>query len=118
MRIYRRQQMGIAEGGTARRVEGGIYGKRTAEFNFAYADMDGRTSRGAQAALIAARKGMLLVAAAGNDGNKAWHYLSTPADADSILSVGAVDMAGEVAAFSSYGPSADGRVKPEPKQTA
>lgn len=83
------------------------------EFNFAYADMDGRTSRGAQAALIAARKGMLLVAAAGNDGNKAWHYLSTPADADSILSVGAVDMAGEVAAFSSYGPSADGRVKPE-----
>jgi subtilisin family serine protease len=49
----------------------------------------------------------------GNDGNKAWHYLSTPADADSILSVGAVNSQGEIATFSSYGPSADGRVKPE-----
>ena len=83
------------------------------EMNFTYADMDGKTSRGAQAAIIAARKGMLLVVAMGNDGDKAWHYLSTPADADSILSVGAVDVAGEIAAFSSYGPSADGRVKPE-----
>lgn len=83
------------------------------EMNFTYADMDGKTSRGAQAATIAARKGMLLVVAMGNDGDKAWHYLSTPADADSILSVGAVDVAGEIAVFSSYGPSADGRVKPE-----
>ena len=83
------------------------------EMNFAYTDMDGKTSRGAQAAAIATRTGMLLVVAMGNDGNKAWHYLSTPADADSILSVGAVDVAGEIAGFSSYGPSADGRVKPE-----
>lgn len=83
------------------------------QFDFTYADMDGRISRGAQAAAIAARKGMLLVVAAGNDGNKAWHYLSTPADADSILTVGAVDIDGEIAAFSSFGPSADGRVKPE-----
>ena len=83
------------------------------QFNFAYADMDGQTSRGAQAALIAARKGMLLVTAMGNEGNKTWHYLSTPADADSILSVGAVNKDGAIATFSSYGPSADGRVKPE-----
>ena len=83
------------------------------EMNFAYTDMDGKTSRGAQAAAIATRKGMLLVVTMGNDGNKAWHYLSTPADADSILSVGAVDVAGWIAGFSSYGPSADGRVKPE-----
>ncbi|MBR6551038.1 MAG: S8 family serine peptidase [Paludibacteraceae bacterium] len=82
-------------------------------FNFAYEDMNGHTSRGAQAAIIAARKGMLLVMAIGNDGNNAWHYLSTPADADSILTVGAVDIAGDIANFSSYGPSADGRVKPE-----
>lgn len=81
--------------------------------DFSYANMDGKTSRGAKAATIAAHKGLLLVMAMGNDGNKAWHYLSTPADADSILSVGAVDVAGEVAAFSSYGPSADGRLKPE-----
>ena len=83
------------------------------EMDFRYADMNGRTSRGAQAAVIAARKGMLLVIAAGNDGNNDWHYLSTPADADSVLTVGAVDIDGEIAAFSSYGPSADGRVKPE-----
>lgn len=82
-------------------------------FDFAYADMDGRTSRGAQAATIAARKGMLLVVAVGNDGRNEWHYLSTPADADSILTVGAVDMAGEIATFSSFGPTVDGRVKPE-----
>ena len=84
-----------------------------AEMDLQYADMDGRTSRAAQAAVIAARKGMLLVVAAGNDGNKDWHYLSTPADADSVLTVGAVDVDGQIAAFSSYGPSADGRVKPE-----
>ena len=81
--------------------------------DFSYADMDGRTSRGAQAAAIATRKGMLLVMAAGNDGNKEWHYLSTPADADSILTVGAVDITGEIAEFSSYGPTANGRIKPE-----
>lgn len=92
------------------------------EYNLSYADMDGRTSHGAQAALIAARKGMLLVIAMGNDGNKDWHYLSTPADADSILAVGAVDIFRSIANFSSFGPSADGRVKPEVcavgKQTA
>ena len=82
-------------------------------FNFTYSDMDGRTSRGAQASRIAARKGLLLVTAMGNDGNKNWHYLSTPADADSILSVGAVNKDGAIARFSSYGPAADGRVKPE-----
>lgn len=83
------------------------------QFNFAYSDMDGQTSRGAQAALIAARKGMLLVTAMGNDGARAWRYLSTPADADNILSVGAVNCEGQIANFSSYGPTADGRTKPE-----
>ena len=83
------------------------------QFNFAYSDMDGQTSRGAQAAVIAARKGMLLVTAMGNDGARAWRYLSTPADADSILSVGAVNLEGQIANFSSYGPTADGRTKPE-----
>ena len=83
------------------------------QFNFAYSDMDGLTSRGALASRIAARKGMLLVTAMGNEGNKPWHYLSTPADADSILSVGAVNKDGIIAIFSSYGPTADGRTKPE-----
>jgi subtilisin family serine protease len=84
-----------------------------AEMDLQYADMDGRTSRAAQSAVIAARKGMLLVVAAGNDGNKAWHYISAPGDADNILTIGAVNIHNNIAAFSSWGPTADGRVKPE-----
>ncbi|MFD1469553.1 S8 family peptidase [Hymenobacter caeli] len=77
-----------------------------------YADLDGRTAIGSQAAAIAARVGMLVVSAAGNEGASAWHYVSVPADADSIISVGAVDSLRRHASFSSYGPTADGRLKP------
>ena len=83
------------------------------EWDFGYADMNGQTTRCSQAARIAARKGMLVCVAAGNEGNKAWHYLTAPADADSILCVGAVDSEGKIAAFSSRGSSSDGRVKPD-----
>lgn len=79
----------------------------------AYSDMNGQTTRCSQAAQIAAAKGMLVVVAAGNEGNNAWHYISAPADADSILTVGAVNIHDSIAAFSSWGPTADGRVKPE-----
>lgn len=75
--------------------------------------LDGHTTRASQAATIAARKGMLVCVAAGNEGNKAWHTISVPADADSVLTVGAVDVYGDIGIFSSYGPSADGRIKPE-----
>lgn len=81
-------------------------------FNYSYADMDGNTTISAKAADLAARKGMLVVAAAGNEGNSTWHYLLTPADADSVLTVGAVDISGNPGNFSSYGPSSDGQVKP------
>ena len=82
------------------------------QFNYTYADLNGNTSISARAADIAAKKGMLLVIAAGNEGNSSWHYLITPSDADSVMSVGAVDTTGQVAGFSSYGPSSDGQVKP------
>ena len=82
-------------------------------FTLSYADMDGQSTRSSRAATIASRKGMLMVVAAGNDGNKPWHYIASPADADSILTVGAVDIYDSIAAFSSWGPTADGRVKPE-----
>ena len=78
-----------------------------------YADMNGQTTRCSRAANIAAEKGMLVIVAAGNEGNKAWHYISAPADADNILTVGAVNIHDSIAAFSSWGPTADGRVKPE-----
>lgn len=75
--------------------------------------LDGKTTRVSKAATIAARKGMLVCPAAGNEGNKEWHSISIPADADSVLTVGAVGLDSIAAAFSSYGPSADGRIKPE-----
>lgn len=81
-------------------------------YNHTYADMNGDITMAARAADLAAKKGMLVVAAVGNDGGNAWHFLGTPADADSILAVGAVDAAGTVAGFSSYGPSSDGQIKP------
>ena len=82
-------------------------------FNNTYADMNGHTTIAAIAAGMAAKKGMIVVVAAGNSGKTAWHYITTPADADSILAVGAVNTSGVSASFSSYGPSSDGRVKPE-----
>ncbi len=81
-------------------------------FNHTYADMDGNTTIIAKAADFAAKKGMIVVAAAGNEGNSLWHYITSPADADSIVTVGAVNSSGVPASFSSYGPSSDGRVKP------
>ena len=77
-----------------------------------YADLNGRTAIGSRAALGAARVGMVVVNAAGNDGNNGWHYIGVPADADSIISTGAVDSLRNHAYFSSYGPTADGRIKP------
>lgn len=76
-------------------------------------DLDGQTTRASRAATIAARKGMLVCAAAGNEGNDTWRTIDAPSDADSILTVGAVDVDSIVGDFSSYGPSSDGRIKPE-----
>jgi serine protease AprX len=76
--------------------------------------MDGHHSLIARAANIAARKGMLVVSAAGNDGDNDWGRIGTPADADSALAVGGLDPAtGLHVGFSSTGPSADRRLKPD-----
>ncbi len=83
--------------------------------SYTYADMDGHTTIISRACEIAASKGILVVNAQGNDGTTTWHYLGAPADVngDSMLAVGAVDSNGLVTSFSSYGPSADGRIKPD-----
>ena len=83
--------------------------------NFTYADMDGRTSPASRAATELVRKGRFVVVAAGNDAERPWHYIASPADADSILTVGAVNVNDHdsVAPFSSFGPTYDGRLKPE-----
>jgi subtilisin family serine protease len=78
-----------------------------------YADMNGLTTRISIASGIAAMKGMVPVNSAGNSGQSEWYYISAPADAINILAVGAVGDQEQVAPFSSRGPSADGRVKPD-----
>ena len=80
--------------------------------NHTYSDLDGNTTRIAIASDIAASKGILLVTSAGNNGTSDWKYISTPADADSILTIGAVNEIGIRGDFSSVGPSADGDIKP------
>lgn len=76
-------------------------------------EMDGRQSIAAKAAARAARMGVLIINCNGNEGQSKWQTVVTPADADSILSVGAIDpLTGLVASFSSIGPTADKRLKP------
>ncbi len=77
-------------------------------------DMDGETSLVAQAAAIAFSKGMLVVNSAGNSGvDVSWRIVSTPADAPQVLTVGALSYPELLAAsYSSRGPTADGRMKP------
>jgi hypothetical protein len=91
----------------------GYFDFDNASFNYTYNDMNGNTTISANGADIAAKKGLLVFNAAGNEGNGAWHFIITPADADSIAAVGAVNAAGNVGSFSSYGPSSDGQIKPD-----
>lgn len=81
--------------------------------DFTHANMDGQHFRSSRAATMAARKGMMVLVAAGNEGASNWHFIDTPADADCILTIGGVDEYGVRSYFSSYGPTADGRIKPE-----
>ena len=80
---------------------------------YTYDDMDGDTAPITIAADLAVKKGILVVVSAGNEGDKLWHYVSAPADGDSVLSVGAIRSTGTIADFSSRGPTSDGRLKPE-----
>lgn len=81
--------------------------------NLSYSDLDGRHARNSIAATMAARKGMVVCIAAGNERQNTWHYIDTPADADSILTVGSVNAEAQSSSFSSVGPTADGRIKPD-----
>ena len=81
--------------------------------NFSLDDLDG-TSSVSRTATTMARHGRLVLVAAGNTGNNStWPKIMLPADADSILTVGATDSLGNAASFSGWGPTADGRVKPD-----
>lgn len=81
--------------------------------------MNGKTSLVVRAANMAAFKGILVINAMGNDGDNKWKAVGTPADADSILSVGGIDPYTEYRiSFSSFGPTSDGRMKPNVTNSA
>lgn len=81
--------------------------------NYTYSQMNGNTARITIASDIASSKGMLLVNSAGNSGDEPWKYITAPADADSIITVGACKRNNKRVKFSSKGPTFDGRVKPD-----
>jgi serine protease AprX len=82
-------------------------------FNHINAEMNGNTTMAAIGADLAAKKGLLVVNSAGNEGTGSFHFISTPADGDSVMAVGAITGSGDPANFSSYGPSSDGQTKPD-----
>jgi serine protease AprX len=80
--------------------------------NHTYADMNGNTTIITKAADMAVSKGIFVTVSAGNEAGPPWFKITAPADADSVLTVGAVDSLGNIGSFSSRGPSFDGRIKP------
>ena len=76
-------------------------------------DLDGNTAFVTRAADIAASKGILVVNSAGNERDNTWQKIIFPSDGDSVVAVGAVDENKNISAFSSSGPAADGRIKPD-----
>jgi len=78
-----------------------------------FSDLDGNTAITTIACDIAAGKGITVCTAAGNERNSFWGHIIAPSDGDSVIAVGGVDATGVVNSFSSPGPTADGRIKPD-----
>ncbi len=84
-----------------------------ASMNYKPSDMDGKTAIVTQAAVKAISKGMVVLCSAGNEGSNSWQLVTPPADAPGILAIGSITQQFSKSSFSSIGPSADGRVKPD-----
>lgn len=81
--------------------------------NYKLSDLDGNTAFITRVADIAASKGILVVNSAGNERDNIWQKIIFPSDGDSVIAAGAVDGNNVISYFSSSGPSADGRIKPD-----
>ena len=81
-------------------------------FSYTPSQLNGDIAVTTVAADMAAQRGILVVTAAGNSGPGS-RTVWTPADGDSVLAIGAEDSLGAIAIFSSRGPTADGRIKPD-----
>lgn len=91
----------------------GYYDFDNKALSYTYSQMNGKTTYISRAATYAQKKGIVVVCSAGNEAQLPWKYISSPADADSILAIGAVDSLGNRGSFSSLGPSSDNRIKPD-----
>jgi serine protease AprX len=80
---------------------------------YTYQDMDGKTALCTIAADMAVSKGIVVTNCAGNERMNEWHYILAPADGFGVIAAGAVDLSGNIAGFSSMGPTYDGRIKPD-----
>jgi serine protease AprX len=82
--------------------------------DYTWQDMDGNTCRITNSADYAVSLGIFVVNSAGNEGYDPNHNtLVAPADGDSVIAVGSVNNTGSRSSFSSVGPTADGRIKPD-----
>ena len=81
--------------------------------DYTYDDLNGRVSPASVAIGRAFDRGMVVVTSAGNNGADEWKHIGIPADAPDAFSIGALDASDERAYFSSFGPTPDGRVKPD-----
>ncbi|RTZ05277.1 T9SS type A sorting domain-containing protein [Flavobacterium sp. GSP27] len=82
-------------------------------YNHTYAEMNGTTAFMSRGAEIAFSRGMVLVTSAGNSGSSSNPHIAVPADAVSVIAVGAVNSSEVITSFSSIGPSFDERIKPD-----
>ncbi len=81
--------------------------------NYDFEDLDGQTTIVSRAAKMASDRGMIVAISAGNEGSKSWRRIISPADAKNVLTVGSVNPDFSYSSFSSVGPTADGRIKPD-----
>jgi subtilisin family serine protease len=80
---------------------------------YTYEDMNGKTTFLSRGADMAFSRGRSVVTSAGNKGNQSWQYITAPADSINVLAVGSVTYEKIRDPFSSQGPTADGRIKPD-----
>ena len=81
--------------------------------DYTHKELTGKRSLISRAADLAFDKGMLIVGSAGNEGNKPWGKITMPGDSEKMLTIGAISLDSTIVQFSSRGPTADGRVKPD-----
>jgi hypothetical protein len=91
----------------------GYFGYDNPNYSHTYSDMTGNSAFASKGANFASSKGILVVASAGNEGQESEPHVGVPAEATTVLAVGAVDSNRNYATFSSIGPSFDLRIKPD-----